>query len=134
MRNLKVASLISLINVKSHLLTLKNSTLHKKIHSPRLLISPRLLELCTTSFFQKIPPSMFFSNLHIKWFDNFYTPFTFIPTSTFIREMRVSRSNEGRQWQKQLGCDYWVLAERSGTPRPKTVGFCNLVRVVIAPV
>ena len=39
--------------------------------------------------------------------------------------------NEGRQWQNLLGCDHWVLA---GTPRPKTVGFGNLVRVAIAPI
>ena len=39
--------------------------------------------------------------------------------------------NEGRQWPNLLGCDHWVLA---GTPRPKTVGFCDLVAVAIAPV
>ena len=71
-------TLISLINMKSRLPILKNSTLYKKKSTPhvywflRLFPSsnPLLLEFCT-SIFQKIPPSMF------------------IPTSTFIREMRV---------------------------------------------
>ena len=39
--------------------------------------------------------------------------------------------NKEHQWRNLLGCDHWVLA---GTPRPKTVGFRNLVRVAIAPV
>ena len=64
--------------MKSRLTILKNSTIYKKKSTPhvywflRLFPSstPPLLELCT-SIFQKIPPSMF------------------IPTSTFIREMRV---------------------------------------------
>ena len=75
---LKSSTLISLINVKSRLPILKNSTLYKKKSTPhvywflRLFPSstPPLLELCA-SIFRKIPPSMF------------------IPTSTFIREMRV---------------------------------------------
>ena len=74
----KIGTLIFLINVKSRLTILKNSTIYKKKSTPhvywflRLFPSstPPLLELCT-SIFQKIPPSMF------------------IPTSTFIREMRV---------------------------------------------
>ena len=37
---------------------------------------------------------------------------------------------EGCQWRNLLGCDHWVLA---GTPRPKIVGFCDLVGVAIAP-
>ena len=37
--------------------------------------------------------------------------------------------NEGHQWQNLPGCDHWVLA---GSPKPKTVGFCNLVGVAIA--
>ena len=53
---------------------------------------------------------------------------------TTLQLRALGRSNEGRQWKKLLGCDYWVQAETSGTPRPKTVGFCNLVRVAIAPV
>ena len=40
-------------------------------------------------------------------------------------------ANEGRQWRNLLGCDHWVLA---GTPWPKTVEFCELGGVVIAPV
>ena len=39
--------------------------------------------------------------------------------------------NKEHQWRNLLGCDHWVLA---GTPRPKTVGFRNLVGVAIAPV
>ena len=66
MRNLKVASLISIIDVKSRLPTFQNYTLHVYWFLRFFPTSiPRLLELCT-SFFQKIPPSMF------------------IPTSTFI--------------------------------------------------
>ena len=49
-------------------------------------------------------------------------------TMTALHLKALSRLNEGQ------GCDYWVLTETSGTPRPKTVGFCNLVEVVIAPV
>jgi hypothetical protein len=65
-------TLISLINVKSCLLILKKkSTLLAHFHVYLFvrfisLSTPCLLHLCTSSFFQKIPPS------------------TFIPTSTFI--------------------------------------------------
>ena len=39
--------------------------------------------------------------------------------------------NKWRQWQNLQGVFYWVIA---GTPRPKSVGFCDLVGVAIAPV
>jgi hypothetical protein len=39
--------------------------------------------------------------------------------------------NQGRQWQNLLGVDHWVMAR---TPRSKTIGFRDLVRVAIAPV
>ena len=66
-RALPTPSLISLMNVRSRLPILKNSTLHqKKIHTPRLLIS-QIFSTLHSSFIRviKIPPS------------------TFIPTSTF---------------------------------------------------
>ena len=61
-----ISTLISLINVKSRLPILKNSTIHKKkstLHVYWFLrffppSTPHFLELCT-SFFQKIPPSTF---------------------------------------------------------------------------
>ena len=36
--------------------------------------------------------------------------------------------NKGRQWQKLLGCDNWILY---GSPEPTTAGFRNLVGVGI---
>ena len=88
-------TLISLINVKSRLPILKNSTLHKK-NPPSAFIDfldffhPPLHVYCiyVLVFSKKSQPPRLFQSPRL-WFCNFCTLSTFIPTSTFIKEMRV---------------------------------------------
>ena len=74
----------------------KNPPLHKIVFS---WITQKLFKLelsFKSNMFQPIfqlfkykMSGLQYSNLHVSWFCNFCTPSTFIPTSTFIREMRV---------------------------------------------
>ena len=100
-------TLISLINMKSGLPILKNSTLHKK--NSTLLVywflrffppsTPRLLHLCS-GFFQKIPPSMFID------FATFAPPTRLFQPPRLIEKWEYSRSTcfrsfFGRNWRHQ---------------------------------
>ena len=98
--------------MKAPLTILKNTTIHKKnppfhiywFHEyfPAKLI-PNDYEGLTCSFRTNLVPfriRTFRHPLHVWWFCIFCTPSTFIPTSTFIREIRLSHwrmKNDGKQ-------------------------------------
>ena len=91
----------------------KKSTIQAHFHPPCLLISldlfhPFLLVYCIyVLVFPKKPSLHVYSNLHVYWFCNFSTTFTFTPTSTAVREMGVKILHA--DYPSKCNINFWNL-------------------------